>query len=489
MKHPLFVACLVSLLAQGPAHAANATWITNVKLVSPERLDRIETGSVLIEDGRIAAVVRGSAGRAPAGARVVDGDGKYLSPGLIDSHVHLYAVPGMSFEQAKARPGMAQDYFRQLPRSYLYFGYTTLVDLAVGDRGFIDRFKQSPLHPDVADCGAPAVFANGYPMSYSPSPQRFEAYNNFIYDPAQADSIPRKYRPEDHTPEAVVEHVRKEGAVCVKTHLERGFGNQHNLPVMGADVYARIRAAAARDHLTMVTHANSFEMQSFAVAGDVDVLAHGMWHWGSLDGEPGLPPPIRALLDKIIARHIGYQPTMQVLYGLAAYVDPGYLSQPAVRKVVPPAMADWYATPEGKWFHDEIADGGSDEQVRQGVDKAVSRLSRVVAYLAAHDANILFGTDTPSAPSYGNLPGLNGYLEMRHLHEAGLSLAQLFKAATISNARAFGLDAKFGSIEPGKVANLLLMTKSPLEDIDAYDSIVTVWVGGRQVARDELAAH
>jgi imidazolonepropionase-like amidohydrolase len=113
----------------------------------------------------------------------------------------------------------------------------------------------------------------------------------------------------------------------------------------------------------------------------------------------------------------------------------------------------------------------------------------VVGYLAARNANFLFGTDTPSAPTYGNLPGLNGYLEMQQLHNAGLSLEQIFKAATISNAREFKLDSQVGTIEPGKIANLVLLRKSPLESVDAYDSIVTVWVHGMPVSRDSLAAN
>jgi imidazolonepropionase-like amidohydrolase len=101
----------------------------------------------------------------------------------------------------------------------------------------------------------------------------------------------------------------------------------------------------------------------------------------------------------------------------------------------------------------------------------------------------VFGTDTPSAPTYGNLPGLNGYLEMQQLHQAGLSLEQIFKAATINNTREFKLDSQVGTIEPGKVANLVLLRKSPLENVDAYDSIVTVWVHGTQVPRKSLAAR
>ena len=96
--------------------------------------------------------------------------------------------------------------------------------------------------------------------------------------------------------------------------------------------------------------------------------------------------------------------------------------------------------------------------------------------------------DTPSGPTIGNLPGVNGYLEMQQLHEAGLSLEQIFKGATIDNAREFKLDSQVGSIEPGKIANLVLLRRSPLESVDAYDSIVTVWVHGRPVSRDSLAA-
>jgi len=44
---------------------------------------------------------------------------------------------------------MVQEYFKQLPRSYLYFGYTTLIDLAVIDRRVLDDFRQAPLHPDL----------------------------------------------------------------------------------------------------------------------------------------------------------------------------------------------------------------------------------------------------------------------------------------------------------------------------------------------------
>jgi imidazolonepropionase-like amidohydrolase len=162
----------------------------------------------------------------------------------------------------------------------------------------------------------------------------------------------------------------------------------------------------------------------------------------------------------------------------------------AIPKVIPGEMLERFNSPEGKWFKKELVDDDTPDAVMfQGIDRGpLRRVRQVVAYLASKDAEFLFGTDTPSGPTYGNLPGLNGYLEMQQLQKAGLSLAQIFRAATISNARKFKLDSQLGTIEPGKIANLVLLKRSPLEGLDAYDSITMVWVHGKPIPRDSLAA-
>ena len=384
---------------------------------------------------------------------------------------------------------MLADYYKQLPRSYLYFGYTTLVDLAVVKSEVLKDFRRAPFHPDLYDCGPSLPLANGYPMSFLPAPLRFQLFPNFLYDPAQSASIPAEYKSEDHTPAAAVAADKRAGAICVKTYFERGFGKDRNLPVITPALAAGVRTAAIQNSLVMMMHANPFEAQQFAVDADVDVIAHGLWNWGALDRQPELPPEIKTLLDRIAQKRTGYQATIQVLGGLRAYFDPEYLKMPAIPRVIPAALLGWFNSPEGKWFRKELdEDNTPDAKMREGFDRGpIHRVRQVVSYLAARNANFLFGTDTPSAPTYGNLPGLNGYLEMQQLHAAGLSLEQIFKAATINNAREFKLDAQMGSIEPGKVANLVLLRKSPLESVDAYDSVVTVWVHGSPISRDSLA--
>jgi imidazolonepropionase-like amidohydrolase len=490
----IVLALLFSVLASadsGSNRSADRLWITDVIIVSPESLDHVGKGSVLIENGRIARVERNQRAKKPAGAAVLSGKGQYLIPGLIDSHVHLASVPGMSFDQSEGKQGMVQEYFKQLPRSYLYFGYTTLVDLAVVSPQVLRDFRQTPLHPDLYDCGGSLPFANGYPMSFAPPAVRFKPFPNFIYDAKQANRIPLEYKPEELTPAADVARVKSSGGVCVKTYFERGFAGDKNLPVMGPDVLADIRRAATRNGLVLMIHANGFEAQKFAVEGDVDVIAHGMWHWGELDKKTELPDEIQRLLDRIVEKRIGYQPTIQVLSGEMAYFDPEYLKMDAVAKVTPKEMLEWFQSPEGKWFGKELNENGAPDSamLKEYEQDWLRRVRQVVAYLASRDANFVFGTDTPSSPTYGNLPGLNGYLEMKQLQKAGMSLAQIFRAATLDNAREFKMESQLGSIEPGKIANLVLLKKSPLESVDAYDSITTVWVHGKVVPRDGLAAN
>jgi imidazolonepropionase-like amidohydrolase len=477
----------LSLAAQS-SQSPKQLWITDVFIVSPENLDHIAKGSVLIENGRIARIER-TQPKISSAATVISGSGEYLIPGLIDSHVHLASVPGMSDDQMRAMPEMIGAYRKQLPRSYLYFGYTTLVDLNA-DPQVLEDIRHAPLHPDLYDCGGSLPIANGYPMNFAPPEYRFQPFPNFIYDPQHADRIPAQYKPEDHTPAADVARVKASGAICVKTYFERGFADDKNLPVMTPEMFSEVRKAATQDGLVLMIHANGYEAQKFAVDGNADVIAHGMWHWGPLDSQPEVPEEIKALLDRIVEKKIGYQPTMQVIYGEVAYFDPDYLKLDTLARVTPRSLLDWFHSSDGAWFgrvlnEDHLPDARFVKLYEQG---PMRRVRQVTAYLAAKDANFLFGTDTPSSPTYGNLPGLNGYLEMKQLQKSGLSLAQIFQAATINNAREFKLQSDLGTIEPSKIANLILLKKSPLESVDAYDSIATVFVHGNAIPRETLAA-
>ncbi len=77
---------------------------------------------------------------------------------------------------------------------------------------------------------------------------------------------------------------------------------------------------------------------------------------------------------------------------------------------------------------------------------------------------------------------------MRRWIAVGVSARQLFRAATIDNARILHLEREIGSVEKGKRAHLLLLRANPLENVENYNTIETVFLGGKAIPRETLAA-
>ena len=226
-----------------------------------------------------------------------------------------------------------------------------------------------------------------------------------------------------------------------------------------------------------------------AVAAGAQVIAHGLWNWTD-DRATALPDRERAVLDRELAAGIGWQPTLQVLHALRDLFDPNYLANAELARVVPKRLLAWYATPEGQAFRDATAHGfASDDQARDVFDHVIAHAAASTRYIASHNGKLLFGTDTPSGPFYTDPPGLNGWREIQDLAGAGVTPAQIFRAATIDDARAFGIDNLVGSVEVGKRANLLLLGGDPTKTIDAYRQLRYVIVRGRVVDPAELVAE
>ena len=95
----------------------------------------------------------------------------------------------------------------------------------------------------------------------------------------------------------------------------------------------------------------------------------------------------------------------------------------------------------------------------------------------------------PSSPTYANPPGLNGRMEIRDLISAGMSAEQVFRAATLANAEAFGLSADVGTVQVGKRANLLLLHADPSKTVEAYDGIEKIILRGQVLDPHALAAN
>jgi imidazolonepropionase-like amidohydrolase len=483
------------LVAPAASESGESLLIENVTLLSPEQPQPLGNRHVLVRDGRIAEVSDKPI-RAPANTRRLDGAGKYLAPGLTDAHVHVSDAIGLPpGSEDPALAPLQQDFFAQQPRSYLYFGVTQVLDTA-NHAEKVKEFASYPLHPDIFRCGAAPV-VDGYPLVFVDPAIRHQVFNDYIYEPANAarHPLPAGANPAEHTPEAVVARIAASGALCVKITLEDGFGDQNDWPLMSDDTLRRVRAATKKHGLFLAVHANALDMQRRAVAAEVDLLLHGIWQWNELNDSRGIPPAVDAHLRNVRDRRIGYQATLRVLPGVADLLDPALLDDPVFAKVVPPRLLAWYRTEPGQWFRNMIFGPGTQAAAGIAADRAANgswatmeRGRRALRHLYELGHPMLLGSDTPSAPTYGNQPGYDTFKEMRLMAESGVPLSAIFAAGTINNARQLGLDKDYGTIEKGKIANLLLLDANPLADLEAWNRIGHVILHGEPIARESLAA-
>ena len=472
------------------AHAGEIL-IENVTVVTPDVEQPLRHRHVLVRGERIAAISAEPIEAAPDAQRI-DGRGKFLTPGIMDSHVHVSYPPGLPpGTDDPLLDALKESFVRQQPRSYLYFGVTQILDPVNSPDG-IAAFEAQPLHPDVFRCGA-APALDGYPTVFAPAPARYEMMPDYIFEPANAEQhpLPAGADASAHTPEAVVRTIAEIGAHCVKVFIEDGFGGATHWPILSMESLRKVRAATRKHCLPLVAHANALGMQQMALAADVDVIAHGLWNWDALEGRPGVPEEIASHLRKVREQQTGFQPTIRVIPGMGDLFRHDTLEDPFYEKVVPPDLLEWYATDAGSWFKDELRQDFGDEtdmEIAHTYVKVAAHGMRAAKFLHDLGQPLLLGSDTPSSPTYAHQPGYDTYREMRFMAQSGIPLDAIFRAATINNARQFELDGDYGTDEEGKIANLLLLDANPLQTVRAFSLIDKVVLRGTVIERETLAA-
>ena len=488
----IFIAFAIALSACFRPATARELRIEHVTVVSAEHSGPLRDATVVVRDERIASVTATGLPRAASSdVEVINGTNLFLSPGLIDTHVHTNELAGMVGSMEERFPVVARDLRKQLPRSYLYFGFTTLVDL-ISTPEHLREWNAYPVHPDLYFCGATPI-PGGYPPTYQTKEEQARTYPYMLVE-------------GNNAPAAVVKKMKTDGALCVKAFYERGFSEVDVWPVPRLETIRALVKAAHAAHMPVLIHANSTDGQEFVLEAGADIIAHGLWHWNGEPQATELTARAKGALDRVVKANVGWQATMRVLAGDRDVFDPEFLSDPRVAAVVPPAALEWYRSDDGQWYRNANAPFYISKTVLDSGDlskqwafirspeapligPAIERGASAVRYMAAHHARFLFGSDTPGSPSFANQPGLNGWLEMRLLVEAGLTPAQVFRAATLTNTEALGLTRELGTVQVGKRANLLLTRQDPTQSVQAYDDIVKIILGGRVLNRADLAAQ
>ena len=388
---------------------------------------------VLVVGERIKAVFpdAGSHPELARTAKVVDLGGRFLLPGLIDAHVHLATPPNR--RQAEA-----------LMRRNLYGGVTAVRDMADDLRAVGDLARASLVGeiagPDIyyaALMAGPAFFTDKRTVKTTAG-----------YAPGQVPWMQAVTGSTD-LPLAVAQS-RGTFATAIKLYA-----------ALPADLTARITAEAHRQHMLVWAHATLFPARpSEVVAAGVDAISHACLLVREPEarvpvfGEPRTPvalAPFRA----------GDNPALARLF--ADMVRRGTVLDATVwtYRVDPPGTATPPRPPLSN-CDDDVGGAITGQAYRAGV------------LIAA-------GTDD-NADAADPWPDL--FHELNALAgKAHMPIEAILKSATLNGAQAAGHQRDMGSIEPGKLANMVVLTRNPLLNLDNLKSVQSVIKRGRVFVR------
>lgn len=396
----------LSCLALGAATLVRDVRVFDGKAVHERR-------SVLFDGARIVdADVRGP---APAGARIVEGAGRTLLPGLIDAHTHA---------------------FRQLDLPVL-FGVTTQIDMftAVPVMQDAKRSMAAGRHAGQADLFSAGVLATA-PGGHG---TQFGVPIPTLSSPGEA--------------QAFVDARIAEGSDFIKIVLEaggHGAGTMNSLDI--ATATALIEAAHRRGKLAVV-HVSTEKDARAALEAGADALVHLF-----LGAAPD-PTAVDSLAKLAKRKNAFVIPTFTVMESMAGVRGDDLLGNADLATLVEREGA---ATLKARYG-------------QQARPQLLAMPKAVTAAMARAGVPILAGTDAGNA---GTLYGISMHRELAALVEAGLTPTAALAAATSAPAAAFRLGQR-GCIATGCKADLLLVEGDPTRDITATRRIVEVWKDGQ----------
>jgi len=413
----------------------------------------IPVGSVLIRNGRIAEVYRGSAPDAKAlKAESIEAAGKTLLPGLIDVHVHLGATGGAfprDYNADKAIP-------RELA-AYLYSGVTAvksvgdMLDVSLRMRALMASGERSGA--ELFICGPMFTAPGGHGTEYAkyvPAAFRDKLLAQMTRLPQSPDQARQ-----------MVDDLKKEGVDGIKAILETGFAGQL-FNRMDTSIFDAVAAEAHADHLPIVVHTGDVRDVTDAVDAKVDGIEHGSFRERVPD----------ALFARMQAQQTAYDPTLAVSEAFTAFNSGSTetLERPLVMQVGPASLLEEtrrmiQAQPKSGSAH--VSPIGSDNLLR------------------AWKAGVLLVTGTDSG-NPGLIHGPALHRELQLWVEAGIPPAVALQAATGNAAQLLRATGRIGLIEKGRDATLLLVNGDPLKDIRQTESIQQVIFKGERVDRSDL---
>jgi Tol biopolymer transport system component/imidazolonepropionase-like amidohydrolase len=393
----------------------------NARIITMKGDEVIERGDVLVRNNRIAAVGPAGSLQVPTGAREIDAAGKTIVPGFVDTHAHLRLQQGV----------------HQQPWSYLAnlaYGVTTTRDPQTGTTDVLT-------YEDAVTAGT----AVG-PRIYSTGPGLFGT--NYV--PGSGEDI------KD------LEHARR----IMRRYSQYYDTKTLKMYISGNRQQRQWIIQAAKEQQIMPTTEGALDFRY-----DMTMV---------LDGYPGqehsLPifPLYKDVVQVFAQSGIAYTPTFIVSYGGPwgenyYYTTEDVYNDAKLRRFTPYEVLAAVTRRRvrssfpgggnsGGWFMKEEYPHFEEAKIASAIVKAGGRVG---------------------VGSHGQLQGLGYHWELWMVQGGGMSNHDALRAATIFGAEAIGLGTDLGTIETGKLADILVLDANPLENIRNSNTVRLVMKNGR----------
>jgi imidazolonepropionase-like amidohydrolase len=434
--------------------------ITHATVVNPGTSSVQRSQTVVITGDHITSVSETTDFQLPKNARVIDATGQYLIPGLWDMHVH--SAFGDWF------PG-GRDIILPL---FIANGVTGVRDMG-GDVPVLLEWRK-----EIAsgrNIGPRMVISGPMLDGYLPNGKLRFPSSIAISTPASAV--------------AAVDSLKTQGVDFIKVQS-----------VISHDAYLAAAVEAHKQGLPIVGHVpDKVRIQEVVQAGQKSIEhLMGIFEGCSTEedrfikGEGSLKLLLTTQdqrrcdsLIKLLAQNQTWQvPTLAWQRG-GTFLDQRDLKHEPLDKYVPAYWRDvtWHR------FTDEMMPDLLRDPLALRQEYFAHNLQMVGAL---HRAGVPFMAGTDTAPGVYIMPGFSLHDELANFVEAGFTPMESLQTATSNPARFLGMEASFGSVEPGKIADLVLLSANPLEDIRNTRKISIVVANGQlfdRAALDQILMH
>ena len=379
--------------------------LTNATILTMDGEEIIERGTVLIQNNRIQKVGNAADIPLPETAKVIDLEGKFLMPGFVDTHAHMWPAWGLHKKHV------------WVYAANLAYGVTTTRDPQTATTDVLT-------YADMVEAGmipGPRVYSTGPGVGYW-------GYN---------------IKSLDHARDVLTQYSKYYNTKTIKMYLT---GNRKHRQWI-------IQAAKEQKLMPTTEGGLDFKLNLTQI----------------LDGYPGhehsfpVYPLYKDFIDFVSSSQTAYTPTLLVSYGGPwaenyFYATENVQGDPKINRFTPKSELDAKSRRRNAgWFMKE-------EHVFD--DHAIFVKDLV-------EAGGIAGVG-----SHGQLQGLGYHWELWSMHAGGISNHDMLKVATLLGAEALGLSNDLGSVSEGKLADLVVLDKNPLENIRYTNTVKLVVKNG-----------